>query len=76
MELTDKQKEAVKYVDGALLIVAGPGAGKTLGLIEKFVYLIQEKNIDPNNILVTTFTVKAANQLKDRISSRIGNTIL
>lgn len=73
MELTDIQKEAVEYTDGPLLIVAGPGAGKTRVLIEKIVYLIQEKNVDPNNILVTTFTVKAANQLKDRLSSRIGN---
>lgn len=75
MELTDIQKEAVEYIEGPLLIVAGPGAGKTRVLIEKIVYLIQEKNVDPNNILVTTFTVKAANQLKDRLSSRIGNKI-
>ena len=75
MELTDIQKESVEYIDGPLLIVAGPGAGKTRVLIEKIVYLIQEKNVDPNNILVTTFTVKAANQLKDRLSSRIGNKI-
>ena len=73
MELTDIQKEAVEYTDGPLLIVAGPGAGKTRVLIEKIVHLIQEKNVDPNNILVTTFTVKAANQLKDRLSARIGN---
>ena len=75
MELTKIQKEAVEYIDGSLLIIAGPGAGKTRVLIEKIVYLIQEKNVDPNNILVTTFTVKAANQLKDRLSSRIGNKI-
>ena len=73
MELTDIQKEAVEYTDGPLLIVAGPGAGKTRVLIEKIVYLIQEKNVAPDNILVTTFTVKAANQLKDRLSARIGN---
>ena len=75
MELTKEQKEAVEYTDGPLLIVAGPGAGKTRVLIEKIVYLIQEKKVNPNNILVTTFTVKAANQLKDRLAERIGDKV-
>jgi len=75
MKLTKEQKEAVEYTDGPLLIVAGPGAGKTRVLIEKIVYLIQEKKINPNNILVTTFTVKAANQLKDRLAERIGDKV-
>jgi DNA helicase-2/ATP-dependent DNA helicase PcrA len=75
MKLTKDQKEAVEYIEGPLLIVAGPGAGKTRVLIEKIAYLIQEKNVDPNSILVTTFTVKAANQLKDRLSTRIGNKV-
>lgn len=75
MILTKEQKEAIEYIDGPLLIVAGPGAGKTRVLIEKIAYLVLEKKVDPNNILVTTFTVKAANQLKDRLADRVGDQV-
>jgi len=75
MKLTNEQMEAVEYIDGPLLIVAGPGAGKTMVIIEKIAYLILEKKVNPDNILVTTFTVKAANQLKDKLAKRIGNKV-
>jgi len=75
MKLTKEQKEAIEYIKGPLLIVAGPGAGKTRVLIEKIAYLVLEKKVNPNNILVTTFTVKAANQLKDRLAERIGDRV-
>lgn len=72
---TPQQQEAIEYTDGPLLIVAGPGTGKTKVLIEKVVYLIQKKKINPNKILVSTFTVKAAEELKDRLRERLGNNV-
>jgi len=74
-DLNPPQKEAVKYTDGPLLIIAGPGTGKTRVLIEKVLYLIQEKRIKPNKILVSTFTVKAAEELKDRLRLQVGNKV-
>jgi len=72
-ELTKVQLEAVKTTEGPLLIVAGPGAGKTRVLIERIAYMIEKKNINPDNILVTTFTVKAAEEIKSKIVKRIGS---
>ena len=73
-ELNDKQKEAVLYNDGPLLIIAGAGAGKTKTLTTKIAYLIEEKNVSPYNILAITFTNKAAKEMKDRIYRIIGST--
>ena len=56
--LNDRQKEAVVNTDGPMLILAGAGSGKTKVLTTKVAYLIEEKNIDPNNILAITFTNK------------------
>ena len=55
INLNDNQKKAVEYVDGHLLIVAGPGTGKTRVLTEKVVFLVNEKKVEPKNILVSTF---------------------
>ena len=71
-ELNDKQKEAVLYNNGPLLIIAGAGAGKTKTLTTKIAYLIEEENVKPYNILAITFTNKAAKEMKDRIYSTIG----
>ena len=71
-ELNDKQKEAVLYNDGPLLIIAGAGAGKTKTLTTKIAYLIEEKNVSHSNILAITFTNKAAKEMKDRIYRIIG----
>ena len=73
-ELNDKQKEAVLYNDGPLLIIAGAGAGKTKTLTTKIAYLIEEKNVSHSNILAITFTNKAAKEMKDRIYRIIGST--
>lgn len=70
--LTKNQQEAIKHFEGPLLIVAGPGAGKTWVLVERVLYLINERNIDPSTILVTTFTEKAANELKAKINKKLG----
>ena len=72
-ELNDKQREAVLYNDGPLLIIAGAGAGKTKTLTTKIAYLIEEENVRPYNILAITFTNKAAKEMKDRIFSTIGD---
>lgn len=76
MELTslnDKQKEAVLYNDGPLLIIAGAGAGKTKTLTTKIAFLIEDKNTHPYNILAITFTNKAAKEMKDRLNVLIGD---
>jgi len=71
-ELTEEQKKAVEHFKGPELIIAGPGAGKTWVLIEKIYYLIEKKGVHPDNILITTFTVKAAEEIKSRIVKKIG----
>ena len=71
--LNDKQKEAVLYNDGPLLIIAGAGAGKTKTLTTKIAYLIEEENVNPHNILAITFTNKAAKEMKDRLYMLIGD---
>ncbi|MFC1856375.1 ATP-dependent helicase, partial [Thermodesulfobacteriota bacterium] len=67
--LSEVQKDAVTYCDGPLLILAGAGSGKTRVLCHKVMYLINNLNIDPNDILSVTFTNKAANEMKERIYS-------
>lgn len=71
--LNDRQKEAVLYNDGPLLIIAGAGAGKTKTLTTKIAYLIEEENVHPYNILAITFTNKAAKEMKDRLYMLIGD---
>lgn len=71
--LNDKQKEAVLYNDGPLLIIAGAGAGKTKTLTTKIAYLIEEKYATPYNVLAITFTNKAAKEMKDRLYAMLGD---
>ena len=70
--LNDKQKEAVLYGDGPLLILAGAGSGKTSVLTKKVAYLIKERNVSPKNIVAITFTNKAAKEMKERIIKEVG----
>ena len=67
---TDK-KDVITTTEGPLLIIAGPGSGKSMTLVERTVHLIVEKSIEPQNILLSTFTEKAAKELITRISNRI-----
>ena len=72
--LNDRQREAVLYNDGPLLIIAGAGAGKTKTLTTKIAYLIEEEYARPYNVLAITFTNKAAKEMKDRLYLLIGDT--
>jgi len=65
------QLEAIEAVDGPVLIIAGPGSGKTFTLVERIVHLIIEKKVAPESLLVVTFTDKAARELTTRISNRL-----
>ena len=66
-----QQIEAVLATEGPLLIIAGPGSGKTFTLVERLVYLITEKGVSPESLLVVTFTDKAARELSTRVSNRL-----
>ena len=69
--LNDKQKEAVNFKDGAALVLAGAGCGKTKVLTERIVKLIDE-GVSPYNILAITFTNKAAKEMRERVRNKIG----
>ena len=66
-----QQQEAIHTTEGPLLIIAGPGSGKTFTLVERIYYLISEHGIPPERLFVSTFTEKAAAELITRISSRL-----
>jgi DNA helicase-2/ATP-dependent DNA helicase PcrA len=67
----ERQLEAILATDGPVLIIAGPGSGKTFTLVERIVYLITHKGVAPESLFVVTFTDKAARELTTRISNRL-----
>ena len=71
--LNDSQKEAVLYISGPLLIVAGAGSGKTRVLTSRIAHILKENKAFPNQVLSVTFTNKAAREMQNRVSKILNN---
>ena len=67
--INEEQKQAVLTTEGPVLIIAGPGTGKTFTLVKRIAYLVSEKKVNPSEIMIVTFTEKAAKELLTRISN-------
>ena len=74
-DLNEEQKKAVMETSGAMIILAGAGSGKTRVLTYKVIYLIENLKISPDDILMVTFTNKAAGEMKERITKFFGSSI-
>ncbi|PZF82490.1 ATP-dependent helicase [Jiangella anatolica] len=75
VRLDDAQRAAVEHRGGPLLLLAGPGTGKTTTLVEAVAHRVEHDGLDPGEILVLTFSRRAAGELRERIARRLGRTI-
>jgi superfamily I DNA/RNA helicase/RecB family exonuclease len=73
--LDEQQQRVVDHPGGPLLVLAGPGTGKTTTLVEAIVDRIDNRGADPSSVLALTFSRKAAEQLRDRVTARLGRTV-
>lgn len=73
MQLSPEQKLAIEYTDGPQIILAGPGSGKTLVIVEKATYLVEKAGLDPQQILVLTYSNNTADELNSRLQEREGD---
>jgi DNA helicase-2/ATP-dependent DNA helicase PcrA len=74
MQLTPAQRSAAEYAGSPLIVLAGPGTGKTRTMVHRIAHQTRERSIEPERIVALTFTVKAANQLRERLAEVIGVT--
>lgn len=70
----EQQKKAIRTTEGHVLLLAGPGTGKTRTLVQRTAYLLREKEVDPDEITVTTFTRKATQEVIVRLSRTLADS--
>ncbi|HEY0716293.1 MAG TPA: ATP-dependent DNA helicase [Streptosporangiaceae bacterium] len=75
LPLDDAQQRVVRHYGGPLLVLAGPGTGKTATIVETVAHRIEARHVDPGRVLVLTFSRKAAGELRERIAGRLRRTI-
>ena len=75
MRLNKEQEAAVTAPDGPVMVIAGPGSGKTFVITQRLHYMICKRQIRPENILVVTFTRAAADEMKDRFTRMTGRKL-